>query len=144
MAALSLMIAVSIIMSSFLIFLVADKLSELDVLVTVSMAMWLVLSGFLFWFLTMKQIVWVTKGLGQVLLTMKKKRTIAPGDSTWCPAGEFSEFMSFAQERHLTHAPGLALFGKTVDANIVWKGLAYMFYVTAILVGRALLVSLGS
>jgi hypothetical protein len=143
-AAMTIGVAIFISVGSFEIFLVADKLSEVDVVVSVSLAIYCLLGSFTFWFHTMKQGVWITKGFEQVLLTMKRKRAIVPGGPTWCPAGEFSEFMSFAQERHLTHSPGFALFGNTIDANIVWKGLAYMFYVTVILVGRALSASLGS
>ena len=73
---------------------------------------------------------------------MKSNRIVSPGGADWCPADAFSEFMSFVQERHLTHPPGFALFGKTIDPETVLKGLAYMLYVSAILVGRTLLASL--
>jgi hypothetical protein len=73
---------------------------------------------------------------------MKTNRIVSPDGPGWSPADEFSKFMSFAQERHLTHPPGLAVFGKTVDSETMPKGLTCMACLAVILVGRALLASL--
>ena len=123
-------------------FIAADKLNDVDIAVSICLTVLLLIAAFAWWYHTMKQCVWITKGIGQVLLTMKRNRIVSPDGADWCPADEFSEFMSFAQERHLTHPPGFALFGKTIDSETVVKGLAYMLYVSAILVGRTLLASL--
>ena len=144
LAAMSLAVTAMIIVTAGVMFLAADELDDVDIVMSICLTGVLIVLGFGFWYHTMKQFVWITKGIGQVLLTMKRNRIVSPDGKDWCPAEEFSEFMSFAQERHLTYPPGLALFGKTIDSETVLKGLAYMAYVTVILVGRALLASLDS
>jgi hypothetical protein len=139
---MTLVIATTILMAAGVTFLAADKLNDVDIVVSISLTVSLLTSAFAWWHHTMKQCVWITKGIGQVLLAMKRNRVVSPDGADWCPADEFSEFMSFAQERHLTHPPGMALFGKTIDSETVLKGLAHMLYVFAVLVGRAFLVSL--
>jgi hypothetical protein len=129
-------------MAAGVMFLAADKLSDVDIVVSICLTFYLFVAGFAWWYQTMKQCVWITKGIGQVLLAMKTNRIVAPDGPDWCPADEFSEFMSFAQERYLTHPPGLALFGKTIDSETVLKGLVHMTHLTVILVGRTLLASL--
>jgi hypothetical protein len=144
LASITLAVVAMILMAAFVIFLAADKLGDVDILISVCFGIYLLLSAFLWWFNTMKQCVWITKALGQVLLTMKRNRVIAPDGPDWCPANEFSEFMSFAQERYLTHSPGLTMFGKTIDYQTVLRGLWYMLYVTVILIGRTLLAALDN
>jgi hypothetical protein len=139
---MTLAVATAIVLAAGVTFLTADKLNDVDIVKSISLTVFLLIAAFTWWYHTMKQCVWVTKGIGQVLLTMKRDRIVSPDGADWCPADEFSEFMSFAQERYLTHPPGLALFGKTIDSETVLKGLAYMLYVSAILVGRTLLASL--
>jgi hypothetical protein len=139
---MTLVVAIAIFMAGGVTFIAADKLNDVDIVVSTCLTVFLLIAIFAWWYHTMKQCVWITKGMGQVLLSMKRNRVISPDGADWCPAHEFSEFMSFTQERYLTHPPGLALFGKTIDSKTVLKGLAYMLYVSAILVGRALLASL--
>ena len=141
---MSLGVAVMIIMAAGVMFLASDKLDDANIVMSICLTGVLIVGGFTWWYHTMKQCVWITKGIGQVLLTMKRNRIVSPDGKDWCPAEEFSEFMSFAQERYLTHPPGMALFGKTIDSETVLKGLAYMSYVTVILVGRTLLASIDS
>jgi hypothetical protein len=129
-------------MAAGVTFLTADKLNDVDIVVSICLTVFLLMGAFAWWYHTMKQGVWMTKGIGQVLLAMKRNRIVSPNGADWCPADEFSEFMGFAQERYLTHPPGLALFGKTIDSETVLKGMAYMLYVFAILMGRTLLASL--
>jgi hypothetical protein len=134
--ALTLLVCYSVFVFVAIAFLSAGHIANVDVKKALGLCLYLFALQFYWWFQTMQQAAHITSAFKQVLLALKRTRADSSSGTMWGSSDDYNDFMSLAQERSLTHAPGFAIFGRTIDTELVIIGSKGFGYILVVMVGR--------
>ncbi len=134
--ALTLLVGYSVFVFVASVFLSGGHIANVDIKKALGLCFYLFALLFSLWFQTMQQVAHLTSAFKQILLALKRTRAHSSSVTMWGSSDEYNDFMSLAQERSLTHAPGFAIFGRTIDTELVIRGSQGFGYILVVMVGR--------